>query len=387
MTTRRANVSPHVARRVVTRLGTVAALPGAGGGPPSLGAGDAEGVVDLRLGNNPVMNAAERAVRTLDRLQQRSSPLAFAVGVVKKYGDDRGGMLAALLTYYGFMSLFPLLLVATTILGFIGNATLENGIIGQTLAQFPVYGQQIGRNAVHPLRGSGTGLAIGLLGLLYGSLGVAQSGQHAMAEIWNVPGVLRPGLLKRLGRSVGFFMILAAGMAATTAADVAIGKFVSGLPLVCLARVAQLLLNIGLYVAVFRVLTPKDVATRGLLLGAVLAGAGYTLLLMAGTSLVQHQLRHAQAVYGQFGFVLGLIGWIYFVVQVTLYAAEVNVVRVRHLWPRSIVQPPLTEADKRVLHDIAHEEERRPEERVGVGFEPHAAVDALLDADHPELKD
>jgi hypothetical protein len=62
-------------------------------------------------------------------------------------------------------------------------------------------------------------------------------------------------------------------------------------------------------------------------------------------------------------------------------------VRVRHLWPRSIVQPPLTEADKRVLHDIAHEEERRPEERVGVGFEPHAAVDALLDADHPELKD
>ncbi|MBV8951936.1 MAG: YihY/virulence factor BrkB family protein, partial [Actinobacteria bacterium] len=136
------------------------------------------------------MNPAERAVRKLDDLQQRAKPLAFVIGVVKKYGDDRGTMLSALLTYYGFMSLFPFLLVATTVLGFIGNKTIENGLIGQTLQQFPVYGQQIGRNAVHPLRGSAVGLAFGLLGLLYGSMGVAQGGQHAMAEVWSVPGVL-----------------------------------------------------------------------------------------------------------------------------------------------------------------------------------------------------
>ncbi len=330
------------------------------------------------------MNVAERAVRELDGLQQRSAPFAFVIGVVKKYGDDRGTMLAALLTYYGFMSLFPFLLVATTILGFIGNKTIENSIIGQTLAQFPVYGQQIGRNAAHPLKGSGTGLAIGLLGLLYGSLGVAQAGQHAMAEIWNVPGVLRPGFVYRLGRAAAFFTVLAAGVAATAAVEVAIGKFVSGLPVVILARVAQLFLNMSVYLAVFRVLTPRDVETRGLWLGAALAGFGYTVLLIVGTSLVQHQLRHAQAVYGQFGFVLGLIGWIYLVTQVTLYAAEVNVVRVRHLWPRSIVQPPLTEADKRVLRDIAHENERRPEQRVGVGFEPDAELEALQDAAHPD---
>jgi YihY family inner membrane protein len=331
------------------------------------------------------MNVAERAVRKLDRLQQRSEPLAFVIGVVKKYGDDRGSMLAALLTYYGFMSLFPALLVATTILGFIGNQTIANGIIGQTLQQFPVYGQQIGSNVAHPLRGSGTGLAIGLVGLLYGAMGFAQGGQHAMAEIWNVPGVLRPGFLVRLGRATAFFTLLAAGMAATTAAEFAISKLVTGALLVCVARAAQLVLNIGLYLGAFRVLTPKDVETRGLLPGAVLAGVGYTALLIVGTSLVSRQLRHAQAVYGQFGFVLGLIGWIYLVVQVTLYSVEVNVVRLRHLWPRSIVQPPLTEADKRVLHDIAHEEERRPEQRVGVGFEPHAAADAFRDADHPDL--
>lgn len=333
------------------------------------------------------MNVAERAVRKLDGLQQRFAPLAFVIGVVKKYGDDRGAMLAALLTYYGFMSLFPFLLVATTILGFIGNKTIEHSIIGQTLAQFPVYGQQIGRNAAHPLKGSATGLTIGLLGLLYGSLGVAQAGQHAMAEIWNVPGVLRPGFVYRLGRAAAFFCVLALGVAATAAVEVAIGKFVSGLPVVILARIAQLFLNISVYLAVFRVLTPKDVDTRGLWLGAALGGFGYTVLLMVGTSLVQHQLRHAQAVYGQFGFVLGLIGWIYLVTQVTLYSAEINVVRVRHLWPRSIVQPPLTEADKRVLRDIAHENERRPEQRVGVGFEPHAELEALQDAAQPDRSD
>ncbi len=344
-------------------------------------------LADQVLGYHRDVNPAERAVRKLDSVQQRAAPLAFLIGVVKKYGDDRGSMLSALLTYYGFMSLFPFLLVATTVLGFIGNRTIENGIIGQTLQQFPVYGDQIGRTAAHPLRGSAAGLTFGLLGLLYGSMGVAQAGQHAMAEIWNVPGVLRPGFLVRLGRAALFFTVLALGMAATTAVEVAIGKFVSGLVFVGLARAAQLVLNVGLYLAVFRVLTPDEVETHELWLGSALGGFGYTVLLSVGAFLVEHQLRHAQAVYGQFGFVLGLIGWIYLVVQVTLYSAEVNVVRVRHLWPRAIVQPPLTEADKRVLHDIARKEERRPEQRVGVGFEPHAAVDALLDAQEPRPED
>ena len=86
-------------------------------------------------------------------------------------------------------------------------------------------------------------------------------------------------------------------------------------------------------------------------------------------------MNHAQAVYGQFGLVLGLIGWLYLVAQLTLYAAELNVVRSRHLWPRSIVQPPLTPADEQVLGDIARQEERRPEQHVEVGFEPPAAIE------------
>jgi uncharacterized BrkB/YihY/UPF0761 family membrane protein len=135
-----------------------------------------------------------------------------------------------------------------------------------------------------------------------------------------------------------------------------------------LALLIEVLFDVALYVAVFRVLTPKQISTRDLLLGALVGGIGYTVLLTAGTALIQHQLRHAQAVYGQYGFVLGLVSWLYLVATITLYAAEINVVRARRLWPRSIVQPPLTGADREVLADIARQEERRPEQHVGVTF-------------------
>jgi len=333
------------------------------------------------------MNPVERVVRSLDRVQQRNRVAGLVVAVVKKFGDDRGPSLAALLAYYGFLSLFPLLLVFTTILGFIGNTDLQRNMVGTALAEFPVFGQQIGKNATHPLTGSGIGLAVGLALLLYGSLGVAHAGQHAMAQIWNVPGVVRPGFFPRLARSVAFFIVLGIGVAVTAG--------LSGLATLSgravLARVGLLLagaaINVGLYVAVFRVLTPKTAPTQALLPGAVVGGIGYSILLALGTGLIQHQLRHAQALYGQFAFVLGLLGWLYLVAQLSLYAAELNVVRLRRQWPRSIVQPPLTSADERVLRDIARQEERRPEQRVGVGFDPGAAERAAVDARVPAGSD
>jgi YihY family inner membrane protein len=313
-------------------------------------------------------NPIERVVRSVDRWQQRAPVPSVVFGVVKKFGDDRGPSLAALLAYYGFMALFPLLLVLTTILGFIGNHRLESGVIGSTLHQFPVYGQQIGQNVAHPLQGSVIGLTIGILGLLYGSMGVAQAGQHAMAQVWNVPGVARPGFVPRLIRALMLFMSLGLGMAVAAVVSTVVTGTGHGAVVRVLAILSEAALNVGLFVVVFRLLTPRSVASQKLVPGAVAAGLAYTVLLTGGTALIQHQLRHAEAVYGQFGFVLGLIGWLYLVATVTLYAAEANVVWARQLWPRSIVQPPLTEADRKVLGDIARQEERRPEESVDVGF-------------------
>jgi YihY family inner membrane protein len=319
------------------------------------------------------MNVLERTVAAIDHTQQRIRPIAFVVAVVKKFGDDRGGSLAALLTYYGFLSIFPLLLILTTILGFVGNEDVSDSVIGSTLRQFPVFGQQIGRNVAHPLTGSAVGLVFGVVVLLYGALGVAQAAQHAMAQVWNVPGVARPGFFPRLVRSLLFFVTLGAGMAA----GAVLSSLTTGTGNGMLVRVTSLLasamLNVLLFAAVFRLLTPKSVPTSQLLPGAVVGGIGYTILLGVGTALVQHQLRHAQAVYGQFAIVLGLLAWLFLVSQLTIYAAEVNVVLARHLWPRSLAGE-LTPADEEVLRAIAHQEARRPEERVSVGFEEDTSV-------------
>ena len=291
------------------------------------------------------------------------------VGVIKKFGDDRCSALAVMLTYYAFVSIFPLLLVLTTILGFIGNDSLSRNIIGTTLQQFPVFGQQIGKDAAHPLSGNGFGLIVGLLGTFYGSLGFAQAAQHAMAEVWNVPGLRRSGFFPRLARSVILFSVLGVGLAAATVVSSLVT--LTGQPGVTrvLAFIGAVVLNVGLYLAAFRILTPKVIESKRLVWGAVVGGVGYSILLTVGAALIQHQLRHSEALYGQFAFVLGLIGWLLLVSQLSLYAAETNVVLARRLWPRSIVQPPLTEADERVLSDIAHEEWRRPEQRVDVGFD------------------
>lgn len=314
----------------------------------------------------------EAVVKGVDRWQQRHRATAFAFAVFKKFGDDRGSMLVVILAYYGFMALFPMLLVVTTILGFVGNQRLDQSVIGSTLKQFPVYGQQIGRDVPHPLHGSLVGLIIGLFGLIYGSLGIAQAAQHAMAQVWNVPGVTRPGFLPRLARGLLFFLTVAVALGA--AAGLSGLATVAGRSLIfrILALVVDLAFNIAVATVAFRVLTPRQVPWRDLLVGAGIAGLCYTVLVTVGTALVQHQLRHAQAVYGQFGFVLGLISFFGLLGTLTLYAAEINVVRHRRLWPRSIVQPPLTDADQRVLADIAREEERRPEQKVEVSFAPEA---------------
>ncbi len=120
----------------------------------------------------------------------------------------------------------------------------------------------------------------------------------------------------------------------------------------------------------FRILTPKTVTTDLLIPGAIVAGVGWTILQYAGTALVGHTLRHASQVYGFFGSVLGLISFLYLAAELTVYAAELNVVRARRLYPRSMAPPPLTGADEIVLSAVAQETERHPEQHVDVDFSP-----------------
>jgi YihY family inner membrane protein len=319
------------------------------------------------------MNPAEKAIRKLDATQQRFKPAAFVFGVVKKYGDDHGGVLASNLAYSAFVSIFPLLLILTTILGLVAsvNPSVRTHVLNAVAGQVPAIGNTLTGN-VHVLkRSSIIGLIIGFVGLIWGATGLAQSGLFTMEQVWNLPGPARPGFIPRLGRAMLFIALLGGGVIVTTGLASLNTFLLKGFLAVILAELLAAAFNVGMYIGAFRVLTPKGVPTRRLLPGAITGGILWTALQVLGTWLVHHYL-HSDSVYGVFGIVLGLLAWIYLAVQVTVYAAEINVVLARRLWPRSIVQPPLTEADRASMALQALQNQRRPEQHIEVTFDDRA---------------
>lgn len=314
---------------------------------------------------------------TLERFDhwQGSHPVAaIPVAVVKKFGDDRAGRHAALIAYYGFFSLFPLLLVLVSLLGFAlqNDPELQQRILDSALAQFPVIGQQIESN-IGALTGSFVTLAVGLATALWSGIGVISATQDAMDEVWNIARRDRPSFVSSKLRSllglvvIGTFLVIAA-LLAGVGAD---GGWLS-VPLRLAALVGTIALNVALFAGVFRILTAADVGWRDVLPGAVLAGVGWFALLAIGSWLVDHQVRNASHVYGLFAIVIGLLGWVYLGAQLLLFAAELNVVLKRRLWPRTLGESrDTTVSDREVIAGEATEEAAESDERVDVRFGRH----------------
>jgi uncharacterized BrkB/YihY/UPF0761 family membrane protein len=124
-----------------------------------------------------------------------------------------------------------------------------------------------------------------------------------------------------------------------------------------------------LFFTAFRLLTTQAVETRDLIPGVIVAAVIWQVLQHVGVYYVDHVIRHAKETSGLFAFVLGLLAWLYLGGQVTLIAAEINVVRARRLWPRSFFSEPLLEADRRALVSSAEVEERVEAENVDVSFD------------------
>ncbi len=316
------------------------------------------------------MNPLERATRAVDAFQRRHTVPSFAFGVVKKFGDDNGGILVANLAYSGFLSLFPLLLLAITLTGLLlGTDSIAEATIRDAIAtRIPLAGAVLLENLKGLRRDSLFGIVVGLVGLAWGSTGLAQAGQFAMAQVWNIPGVYRPNYFQRLARSAGFLAVLGLGVLLSTALSVYGTLAASQAILVGLGTVASIAANMGVFLLAFRVLTPRRIPARRLVPGALVAGFAWSVLQFAGTFVVGHYLRTDNALYGTFGIVLGLVAFVYLTAEITLYAAELNAVLAYRLWPRSLVQPPLTEADRTSLTLQATQNTRRPEQVVHVGF-------------------
>jgi YihY family inner membrane protein len=322
-------------------------------------------------GEAGAMNIVEKTIRRIDATQQRFGPTAFVFGVIKKYGDDNGGVLVSNLAYSVFISLFPLLLIMVTILGLVvaGHPSIQKDVTDAVANQIPLLGSTLTSN-VHELQRSSTiGLIVGLIVLIYGVTGLAQAGLFTMQQVWNLPGPTRPGYVQRLGRSLLFLALLGGGVIVTTGLA-SLSTYLQGWGFwfKLLINVITAAFGTGMYLGAFRALTAKGVPTRSLLPGAITGGILWTILQVLGAWLVHHFL-HSNSVYGIFASVLGLLAWIYLATEITVYSAEINVVVARRLWPRSIVQPPLTEADRASLALQALQNQRRPEEHIEVTWD------------------
>jgi membrane protein len=331
------------------------------------------------------MNPLERGIRGVDSWQQEHRGPAFAYAVIKKFGDDQASNLAALLTYFGFIATFPLLLALSGILGIVlkGHLALQTSIQTSALAEFPIIGPQLkSQIGLSSLGHSTPALIIGILGAILGGQGLANALQNALNTVWNVPKVDRPGFPSNYLRSFGLLGLLGLGAVATTATAALIGTGhvlgVSGVPVKILAFALSTAIDFGLFLAAFRIATAKIIATRDLLLGSILSSIAWQILLSLAGIIIGHDLKHAQAIAGFFGIVLGLLAWFGLQATVTVYAMEADVVRARHLWPRSIIQPPLTRADEQFLREAAAVEVRRSEQSIRVEFTQEIRSDKTL---------
>ncbi len=320
----------------------------------------------------------DRQVRRADRFQQRHVVTAVPWAVMQKFGNDQAGGKAALMAYYGLFALFPLLLLLATVLGYAlsGNPALREQLIDSALGNFPVIGDQL-RSEVHPLEGNNVALVIGIAGTLYGSLGIGFAAQNAMNTVWNIPYVRWPSFPTRYLRTFGVIGLLGLAVLSSTA----LAAFATAVPhaadVSVLAIAASFLVNLGLFLLAFMVLTAEPLRPREVAVGAIIATVFWETLQYIGTWYVTRGLRSASPTYGVFAVVITLLSWLYLGSQLTLWAAEINVVLRYRLWPRSVTQPPLTKADRLVLVRLAQMEVRRPEQKIAASFTDEADEDPL----------
>ncbi|MBV8943549.1 MAG: YihY/virulence factor BrkB family protein [Solirubrobacterales bacterium] len=308
-----------------------------------------------------------RPVRAFDRTQQLHPWLAIPLAVVKKFTDDGAGGLAALIAYYSFFSLFPLLLVFVTILGYVfhGDKSVEKTIEDSVVAHFPVIGSSI---RSHQLSGSVAAVVVGGVIALWAGLGVTQAAQNAFDRVWAVPYKARRDFLRKRLRGLLLLAVLGTLFVISSVISGLVSAGLGSLGYKTGGIAISVLLNVVLFTAVFRLLTTAAVPTRSIWMGALIGGVLWEILQVLGGVYVTHVVNHATEAYGVFATVLGLLAWLHLGALATLYAAEVNVVVMRDLWPRSLLGAPSEPADESALRALAKVEERSEYERIEVEF-------------------
>ncbi len=318
-----------------------------------------------------------------DRFQRRHAWLGFPLAVIYKYFDDFGTYLAAILTYYAFVSLFPLLLIASTVLSVVlrGNTHLQHELLTSALTQFPLVGQELGKP--QHLSGGTAGLIIGIAGSVYGALGVAQAFQYASNTMWGIPRNSRPNPLKARGRSLVLLATAGLAVLATTLLSIVSNGGVGALGTVekYLAIAASVMINVAVSIFAFRFTPARRLSFRDVIPGAAASAIIWQLLQSFGVLYVRHVVRHASATNAVFAIVLGLIAYLFVAAIAILLCIEINVVRVNRMHPRALLTPftddvALTRGDERAYTRQAKAQRSKGFQRIEVDFTPPEAAEA-----------
>lgn len=326
----------------------------------------------LDEGAGPRMSVTAR----LDSFQRRHPAAAFPLAVVYKFFEDTGAYLAAIITYYAFLALFPLLLLGTTILGLVlrDNVELQQTVLTSAVGQIPVIGQQL---ITDPQRigGGVTGLVVGSIVALYGGLGFGMALQNAVNSVWAVPRNSRPNPFKARGRALLLLAVVSLGvLTAVASTAVASGLGGQGSLVKWASAAASVVLNAAVLTLGFRIATATKIARADVLPGAVLAALVWQVLQVFGASYVKRVVNSASVSSGTFAVVLGLIAFIHLASLTLVLCAELNVVRARRLYPRALLTPltdavELTEGDQRVYRDLARAQRHKGFEEIDVTFD------------------
>lgn len=317
-------------------------------------------------------------VAGVDRFQRRHPVVGFPIAVIYKFFDDQGPYLAAIMTYYSFIAIFPLLLIASSILGFVlqDDLELQERLLDTALAQFPIIGDQLGRPG--EITGSTSAIVFGSLAALYGSLGVGQSTQNAANVAWGVPRNSRPNpILMRLRSLVvlgigGLGILIVAIVQSVVDNPELIG--IDHLPdLSTATRVLGLLVTWGIFIIVFKLISLGRATWRSVLPGTLFCALSWQVLQFVGDTYVSRVIVKASSMNQTFALVLGLVAFLFLLTSIIVIGLQINVVRRRHLYPRALLTPftdnvVLTAGDRRAYAQYARMQRHKGFQTISVDF-------------------
>lgn len=317
-------------------------------------------------------------VQAVDRAQRRFPPVAFPLGVIYKFFDDQGNYLAAIVTYYAFLAIFPLMLLGSSILGFFlrNNPDLQHELLNSALSQFPIIGDQLASQGIH---GSAGGVIIGTLTALYGAMGLGQAIQNTVNTAWSVPRNSRPNpFLLRL-RSLGLLItagvaVLGVSILVTVVNNTSALGSIPPVPVRWLLTLVTVAIVGGMLTLLFRFATTREHPLHNAAPGAFALAVMWQVLQFVGTWYVTNVISSSSGMNATFALVLGLIGFIYIAAVMGVFGIEINVVIARRLWPRALLTPftdsvDLTEADRRAYAGYALMQRHKGFQTVAVTFD------------------